>query len=567
MSKNFQFTIFNFLIILVISALFFPSAIKAEEASLFLSPGSESFIVGDSFSVELGVDTAGLPINAAQTTIYFPPDIVEVLSISKDNSIFSLWPKTPAFSNSAGEISFIGGLPHPGFNGKGNVITINFKAKKEGEALFSFDESKVLADDGKGTNILVFIKGAKYFIYQPEKIGLEATTTLPRIFSPTHPNENEWYSNNTPRFQWSLIKDIKGVSFVFDKNPDTIADTVSEGLLNFKNYDLIPDGIWYFHLRLEDESGWGETFHYRIQVDTNPPYPFEIIIDNAGDSTNPKPNLYFETKDDTSGIDIYKIKIGEEKFIDLMLAQINPFPTSLLRPGNYKIIVRAIDKAKNIVQTKTSLDIDPIETPEINIWPEKYVAGEETFYIEGATLPEVEIMISLKKEDKEIKEWKTFSNSQGQWFFSTKELIQPGTYYLSVMAQDKRGAVSQVTEPKTIAISLSGIALGPILIASKTLVLIFVLILTLGILIFGFFIFRTWQTKKNLKKETREVKEIVQTSFEELRKEIEKRIEFLDSQPGFTEKEREVCEDLKKALKNSEESISKEIRDVEKELE
>jgi hypothetical protein len=556
-------------LIVPIAFLFFAVAfsVQAEGASLFLFPGSESFIMEDSFSVEVKVDTVGIPINAVQATVYFPLDKLEVLNISKESSIFTLWPEEPEFSNFSGEISFSGGTPHPGFSGIGNIITINFKAKKEGMVNLTLGEGQVLADDGKGTNILVFIKEAKYFIYQPEKIGLEATTTLPRIFSSTHSNENEWYSNNTPRFQWSLIKDIKEVSFVLDKNQNTTPDTISEGLLNFKNYDLIPDGIWYFHLRLGDESGWGETFHYRIQVDTNPPHPFEIIIDNAGDSTNPKPNLYFETKDDTSGIDIYKIKIGEEKFIDLMLAQINPFPISLLRPGNYKIIVRAIDKAKNIVRTKTFLNIDPIETPEINIWPEKYVAGEETFYIEGTALPEVEITIFLKKNEKVIKEWQTFSNSQGEWSFSTKDLIKSGTYYLSAQAKDKRGAVSEVTIPETVEISLSGLALGPILITFKTLALIFVLISILGILIFGFLVFRIRQSKKILKKETKEAKESVRTSFEGLRKEIEKRIEMLDSRPGFTEKERKVCDELKETLKVAEESVSKEIKDIEKELE
>lgn len=551
-------------IIFLFFLILFP--LRAEGASLFLSPGSESFIIGDSFSVELRIDTTEDPINAAQTTIYFPPDTVEVLSISKENSIFSLWPGTPTFSNLTGEISFIGGLPHPGFAGEGNIITINFKAKKEGEILLSFGESKVLADDGQGTNILIFIKGAKYFICQPEEIGLETETALSRIFSPTHPNENEWYSNNTPSFQWSLIKEAKGVSFVLDKNPDTVPDIISEELTSFKNYDLIPDGIWYFHLRFENESGWGEALHYRIQVDTEPPYPFEIIIDNAGDSSNPKPGLYFETKDDTSGIDIYKIKIGEENFTDLMFAQINPFHASLLYPGDYQITVRARDKAGNIVQAKTLLNVDPIETPGINIWPERYVAGDETFYLEGTALPEVEIMIFLEKEGKLIKRWKTHSSSQGGWFFSTKELIQSGVYYLTVMAQDERGAVSQVTQPKTITISLNGIALGPILISSKNLVLIIVLILILGILIFGLFICRTWQTKRILKKETKEVKEAVQTSFEELKKGIEKRIELLDSQPGFSQEERKICEDLKKILKNSEETIDQEIKDIEKEL-
>ena len=144
-------------LILPIIFLFFliTFPLQVEGASLLLSPGSESFSVGDSFSVELRIDTAGDSINTAQATIYFPVDVVKVLSVSKENSIFSLWPETPTFSNLTGEISFIGGLPHPGFSGEGKAITINFKLEKEGEMLLSFGESKILADDGKGTNILV----------------------------------------------------------------------------------------------------------------------------------------------------------------------------------------------------------------------------------------------------------------------------------------------------------------------------------------------------------------------------------------------------------------------------
>ena len=127
--------------------------------------------------------------------------------------------------------------------------------------------------------------------------------------------------------------------------------------------------------------------------------------------------------------------------------------------------------------------------------------------------------------------------------------------------------MSEVTTPETVEVSLSGLALGPILITFKTLVLIFTLISILGISIFGFLVFRIRQSKKILKKETKEAKESVRTSFEGLRKEIEKRIEMLDSQPGFTEKERKVCDELKETLKVAEESVSKEIKDIEEELE
>jgi len=126
-----------------------------------------------------------------------------------------------------------------------------------------------------------------------------------------------------------------------------------------------------------------------------------------------------------------------------MLAQVNPFPTPFQIPGRHPVIVRAVDEAGNIVEAKAVLDVEPIESPQITLSPEKYVAGEETFYLEGTALPEVEIIIFLKENGKEVKKWLTSNNMQGEWSFSTRELIKSGLYYLSAVAKDKRGVESQ----------------------------------------------------------------------------------------------------------------------------
>ncbi len=563
-------------IIIPITILFFSVAlsVQAYSASLFLSPGSETFIVEDTFPAQVQVDTAGTSINAAQTTIYFPIDRLAVLNISKDDSVFSLWAQEPVFSNLTGEISFAGGLPSPGFTGMGNIITINFKAKKEGSVNLSLGEGKVLANDGKGTDILVFLKEAKYSIKEtiapsetnPQSLPGQVPFS-PQIFSSTHSKTEEWYSNNNPHFQWELTPDIIGVRFILDQNPETVPDTKSEGLIQSKIYEGISDGVWYFHLIVENEIGRSEPSHYKTQIDAHSPHLFEIIIDNAGDPTNPEPNLYFETSDDTSGVSHYRLKIGEENFLNLMLAQVSPFSMPLQTPGHRQIIVRAADKAGNNVETETVLDIEPIESPQITLWPQIHVSGEEIFYIEGEALPEVEIIIFLKKNGEDIKRWQTLSNNQGEWLFSTRELIKSGTYYLSVQAKDKRGAISNLSESRKIEVLLSGLSFGLFIVSFKTIVLVLLSGLFLGIIIAGYFVYRTKRTKKILQKETREVRESVHKSFDGLRKEIEERIEMFDSQPGFSKEERKVCDDLKEALKIAEESVNKEIKDVEKELE
>ncbi len=544
-------------------------SVQAQGASLYFSPGSKSLEIKGTFPIEVKVDTADTSINAAQTTIYFPPEKLEVLNISKEGSIFTLWPEEPAFSNSSGEISFAGGLPTPGFTGVGDIITINFKAKEEGTANLTLGEGRVLADDGKGTNILVFIKEAKYSVQRTIFPEIKPEVTPGKVPSPcqilslTHPQPEEWYGNNSPQFQWGITPDIVGVSFILDRYSNTIPDTISEGRLQSKTYEKQEDGIWYFHLRTENEAGWSSSSHYKVQIDTYPPHLFEITIDNGGDPTNPNPNLYFEAKDEASGINYYKLKIGEESFLNLMLAQVNPFPLPFQAPGAHSVIVRAMDGAGNGVEAETIIDVEPIESPQITIWPKTYVSGEETFYLEGTSLPEVEITIFLEKNGEEIKRWNTLSNSQGEWSYSAKDLIKSGAYYLSAQTKDKRGVVSNPSESHKIEISLSGVSLGPIIISFRTLVLFLILILFLGIIIVGYFVCRSRQAKKILQKETQEAKESLHNAFDALRKEIEARIELVDSQPGFSPEERKICEELKKALKVAEESVGKEIRDIE----
>ena len=178
------------LIIFILNFLLMSEAFAAD-ASLFLSPENGNYRVGSQFSVKVKVNSDGAPINAAKSEISFSTNLLEVQSLSKSGSIFSLWPEEPTFSNSKGQISFAGGVPAPGFTGVGTILTINFRAKKAGEAKPSFNNGQVLAADGRGTNILFFTKGGIYLLsgieeFIPEVSSLPAT---PVITSPTHPKE------------------------------------------------------------------------------------------------------------------------------------------------------------------------------------------------------------------------------------------------------------------------------------------------------------------------------------------------------------------------------------------
>lgn len=144
-------------------ALFFTLPVQA--ASLSISPGTRSLITGESFAVNVLVVSPDQSINAAEGTISFPPDKLQAVSLATNDSIFNLWVKEPSFSNALGIIDFSGVILQPGFSGvAGKIFTVSFKTRKAGSAPVAFINGSVLANDGKGTNILEGFGDANYFL-------------------------------------------------------------------------------------------------------------------------------------------------------------------------------------------------------------------------------------------------------------------------------------------------------------------------------------------------------------------------------------------------------------------
>lgn len=158
------------IISLLLVALNVPSFVLA--ATLFLNPEIGEHSVGDTFTAEVRVDTEGDIINTIEADLVFPSDLLEIVGLEKENSILNLWIGDPVYLNEEGLISFVGGLPAPGYQGKDGLIgTITFKAKSEGKAEVSFQEnsSKVFVNDGFGTEALLKTKGATYNLISIKK--------------------------------------------------------------------------------------------------------------------------------------------------------------------------------------------------------------------------------------------------------------------------------------------------------------------------------------------------------------------------------------------------------------
>jgi len=550
----------------------------AAAASLYFSPSSGSYNIGQNFSIAVYVSSVEQTMNAASGVISFPIDKLEVTSLSKTGSIFNLWVQEPLFYNSAGTVQFEGIVLNPGFIGSsGKIISVNFRVKSAGTANLNFFSGSVLAADGKGTNILTNINGGVYTLepssseeqYIPPPTS-EGTPAAPIVYSLTHPDPEKWYSNNNPEFSWNLPPDVTGVSLLFHKKALANPGSISDGLIETANFEEVENGTWYFHIKFKNKNGWGEITHRKVLVDTIPPEPFKIEVDNEGDPTNPSPVLHFASQDALSGIVYYEIKIGDKNAIPITAAVLerNPFKLPAQGPGKHRVITTAIDAAGNLTSATTDLEIEPIEQPIITDLSEKVEAGD-ILTIKGISkYPDATIAVFIKKEGEEPIAMEVKTDIQGNWTFIYDKSLEKGIYQVWLEITDHRGAKSYPTEKITIAATLPAlIKIGEIAIDYLTIIITLIALIVFLIVVIAYSWYRISLWRKKLRKETKEIEENVVRAFRALREEVQEQIEYLDKKRGLNKSEKRVHDKLEEALKISKEFISKEIKDVLKELE
>lgn len=347
-------------------AILFLAPAMASAATLGFSPLAATVGAGASFTETMIVTSADQTMNAISGNISFPPDLLQVASITKANSVLSLWAQEPVYSNTEGTISFSGIVPNPGFIGsRGQVLTIQFRARKAGTgAILISPSSEVLANDGNGTNILAGIQSAAVtvsssapqaapsFAPSSSSIGL-----LARITSSTHPSETSWYRLSHAVFDWTNAQGVTAVRLGYDSDPDGKPSVLYADPISHKELDL-EDGVWYFYVQERDTSGWGPVSTYRVQIDTKPPRQFDITFLNGTTTTGYGSTIpiQFATTDDLSGIDHYSVNIdGKESVVDAGKGS-KPYAISG-DIGTHTLLVRAYDKAGNYASTEEAFTV------------------------------------------------------------------------------------------------------------------------------------------------------------------------------------------------------------------
>ncbi len=495
---------------IVLAVCFFIFQVSfAQAADILMAPATGSYTVGQTFTVAVRVSPAGSSVNAVEAGLKFNPAVLSVVSVSKDGSIFSLWTTEPAFSNTAGTVTFGGGSPAP-FTAQSNLLNVTFRTLAVGSGSLTVSNASVLAADGRGTDVYKNGSTGTYTVAvgttPPPPTPTPPTETptpkpkptespaaeeaivfgdpprAPEVGSPTFLDQELWYKNTEGAFSWTLPFDVNVVAVELstssenqpDKNKDAVYDPpIDEFKVNREN---IFDGVQYLSIKYKNQVGWGAVLNRKIQIDTTAPENFVIDV-RAANSTTGFPQLNFEAIDKTSGIDYYEMTIADKE----------PFKVT---PDEAKI---------------------------------------------GYLLRELE----------------------------------DGTYTIKVIAFDKAGNSREGTVAVLITAGwikpaevIEEVTLWDFLTPSNLFILF--LLLTI-VMLLAYLWYDRKQNKireEKLRRETREIQDQMEKIFSALRDEIYDQINLITKRPRLSQKEKEAVEGLNQALEVSETLIEKEINDV-----
>ena len=553
--------------------LFVLVPLSAQAATLNFSPPSGTYNVGTTFSVNVSVESTDQAMNAASGVVSFPWDKLEVVSISKQGSIFSLWPAEPSFSNSAGTVNFEGIVLNPGYTGaNGKILTITFRARSSGTANVSFSSGSVLANDGTGANILSGMRVAVFTLAStgetppaPQTATPVASSNALGITSSTHPDQTKWYADNTPEFSWELPTGALEVQTLIGKNPSGIPSVSYIPPITKKKVDELPDGTYYFALQVRTASGWSAVSRYRVNIDTTPPKPFSITFPHGNSGFAPQPVVFFSAIDNESGVSHYDIKIGDDEELPKIAPDTvsNPYLLTPQLPGKHTLFVFAIDKAGNIRSASSEFTIEGIDTPVITYYPKTIEEGD-IVKIRGTTYPNSDIIVYIREGNTLVSEEHTRSNTSGDFVLIVTKRLDSGVYTFTARVKDTRGAQSNETSPLTISVRSEFVAnlVGFVL---KYLSALILALLALGALAWvGIRLwFRIPRTIARMRHEAREAEKVSERAFKVLRDGVQKHVARLRRvNRKLTAEEAEFLEQFEQKLEEAEEVIAKEIQDI-----
>lgn len=579
MNKSTSWNISQYRRLLLIFALslfaYCASVQFVEAATLGLSPNTGVYSTGSTFTVRVVVNTDGKSVNAAEGTLLFNPRELTVVSVNRNSSIFNLWVTEPTFSNTAGTITFSGGLPS-GYSGTaGTIMNVTFKTAGAGTARVTFKSGSVLANDGKGTNILTAMNGGSYTIQaqaatpEPEVIEYVApanTPAAPQVSSETHTDPSLWYQKNEAILSWSLPAGVTAVRTLLDENPTTIPTKLYDDPIKTITLSDLPEGISYFHVQFKNSEGWGKVTHYRLAVDTEKPVKIEIVQKEGVDKADPNQVLSVAVEDVTSKVKFFKVKVDAAEpfeFVDATASGTITLPT--LDPGYHSVVIEAFDEAGNSIVGTYAFTIQAFDKPQFTEYPVE-VSEQVIPVIKGMTRANATVEITVQKIGADATTYTVIANEQGEFVFIPESRFSTGVYELHARATDTFGAQSDVSEVIRIAVQQPGyIRIGSFIVSLLSVIIPMIVLVVFLLLGIWYLVVYTRRFRKVVRVESVEALEILRKEFTDLQMVLSQQQRILQESRKtrkLTEGEQVMVDAVGIALRSSQQKVEKEIKDI-----
>ena len=566
---------------LLLAALIFAgysaTALVASAATLSASPSTGVYNTGSTFSVQVIVNSGGKSINAAEGTLSFNPSELSVVSASRGSSIFNLWVAEPTFSNSAGTVSFSGGLPSGYVGGAGNIMSVTFRAKGSGPVKLSFSSGSVLANDGSGTNVLTSMNGGNYTIQAatptpaPEQVIVEYvapanTPSAPSVSSPTHADQTKWYTAKDATLNWDLPSGIVAVRTSLDTKSTAVPTKVYDTPIRTLKIPDLSEGVSYFHIQLKNKDGWGKVTHYRLAVDSAKPSEIKISKPENADTNNPEQQLAVVVTDATSKVKRFKVQIdNSEAFEVTREKETDTIKLPSVGPGYHTVIIEAFDEAGNSVIGNYSFNVESFEKPIFTEYPNE-INEQVIPVIKGKTRPNATVEVTLTKIGAEPVTYKVTADAEGVFTFIPEGKFSTGVYEIKARATDQYGAQSLDSDSVRIAVQQSGfIRVGSLLVSFLSVIVPLIGLTGLAVVGSWYMIMYLRRFRKEIKKESTEALDILHREFTSLQTELRNQEALLQESrktKKLTKTEADMIEVFDKALQNSQRNVEKEIIDV-----
>ncbi|HKZ34972.1 MAG TPA: hypothetical protein VJ179_03865 [Patescibacteria group bacterium] len=270
----------------------------------------------------------------------------------------------------------------------------------------------------------------------------------PTVASSTHVDQNAWYPLRKIVLFWSKPDDVKGFSYSFTQKELEVPNETVMTTGTTVTVSAERDGTWYFHLRAQNSAGWGETRHFKVNIDTVAPKPFEVGVESIPSAGWEAFRAYFKAEDETSGIAKYAVKVDDRSFV----VATSPYTLSFQNTGSHTLVVRAIDKAGNktislqkiqvtgtAAEVKTPVLVEKIAEANVAQNEEGVVSQGEPVALTGKGPANATILLFIYS--KPIVAF-IRTDEEGNWTYVIEQELPEGSHTIYTTAIDAEGYVS-----------------------------------------------------------------------------------------------------------------------------